>query len=436
MNTKEFAKRRKKLAQAIGKNSVAILPAASPKIRTGDTEYYYRPSSDFYYYTGYTEPDSLMILAPGRPEGEFILLVRPKDPLRETWDGYRSGPKGVIKDFGADQSYSIHDVDEFLSNLLQSTEKVFYTLGNDAIFDQKITQSINALRAKQRQGCSVPKEIISLESITHELRLIKSKFEVKLMKKAAKIAVEAHMRVMQECRQDLYEYQIEAGIIHQFRLHGAVPSYNSIVASGSNACTLHYVDNRAEMKSGKLLLTDAGCEFEMYASDITRTIPISGVFSKEQKAVYSIVLKAQKEAIASVKPGQTFKNLQSNAITTITKGLKKIGILKGNLNQLIEKEAYKTFYMHGIGHWLGMDVHDVGSYNNKKGDAREFEPGMVITVEPGIYISKKLKQVDNKWKGIGIRIEDDVLVTKNGNEVLSSKLPKEIADIEAVMVTV
>jgi Xaa-Pro aminopeptidase len=190
------------------------------------------------------------------------------------------------------------------------------------------------------------------------------------------------------------------------------------------------------MKSGKLLLTDAGCEFEMYASDITRTIPISGVFSKEQKAVYSIVLKAQKEAIASVKPGQTFKNLQSNAITTITKGLKKIGILKGNLNQLIEKEAYKTFYMHGIGHWLGMDVHDVGSYNNKKGDAREFEPGMVITVEPGIYISKKLKQVDNKWKGIGIRIEDDVLVTKNGNEVLSSKLPKEIADIEAAMVTV
>jgi len=317
---------------------------------------------------------------------------------------------------------------------LKTTEKIFFTLGNDTSYDQKITNILNSLRAGQRQGVSAPGSIISLESITHELRLIKSAEEIKLMRKAAKIGVEAHFRVMKECQENLYEYQLESEILHQFGQYGTTASYDSIVASGSNACTLHYTDNRSKLKNGELLLTDAGCEFEMYASDITRTIPISGVFTEEQKAIYSIVLQTQKKAIESVKPGQTFKNLQNDAIKSITKGLQKLGILSGNIDKLIANEAYKPFYMHGIGHWLGMDVHDVGSYGNpRKGSVRKFEPGMVLTIEPGIYISSNNRQVEKKWRGIGIRIEDDILVKKNGNENLTNKLPKEIDDIESIM---
>ena len=434
MNSRDYIIRRKKLAKAIGKGSVAILPAAQTSQRSRDTKYKYRPDSDFYYYTGFSEPESLMILAPGRSEGEFILLVEKKDPLAETWEGHRPGPKGAIKDYGADQSFSIDHCDAVLSKILKTTEKIFFTLGNDASYDQKITNILNSLRTGQRQGVSAPGSIISLESITHELRSIKSATEIKLMRKAAKIGVEAHFRVMKKCQENLYEYQLESEILHQFGQYGATASYDSIVASGSNACTLHYINNRSKLKNGELLLTDAGCEFEMYASDITRTIPISGVFTEEQKAIYSIVLETQKKAIESVKPGQTFKNLQNNAIKSITKGLQKLGILSGNIDKLIANEAYKPFYMHGIGHWLGMDVHDVGSYGNpKKGSVRKFEPGMVLTIEPGIYISSKNRKVEKKWRGIGIRIEDDILVKKNGNEILTHKLSKEIDDIESIM---
>jgi Xaa-Pro aminopeptidase len=433
MKNREYKSRRNKLAKAIGKDGVAIIATADLSTRTNDTDYPFRSDSDFYYLTGFLEPNSLMLLAPGRPEGEFILCVRPKNPLMETWEGHMEGLNGVIKNYDVDQSFDIANIDVVLKDLLYGKEKIFYSIGKNNFYDEKVTEVFKVLRESQRQGGVVPNEIVSIDTIIHEMRQIKSRKEIQLMKQAARIGVEAHLRVMRECKPSIFEYQIEASINHQFGQYGAVPSYNSIVASGDNACTLHYVENKSQMKEGDLLLTDAGCEFQMYASDITRTIPISGQYTKEQKAIYSIVLEAQISAINSVKPGQTFENMQKNCIEIITRGLKKLGILKGSEAKLIEEESYKEFYMHGIGHWLGIDVHDVGSYVNEKGRSKPFAPGMVITVEPGIYISKKSKSIDKKWKGIGIRIEDDVLITSSGCEVLSGKLPKEIDAIEAIM---
>ena len=433
MNNLEFKSRRNKLAKAIGKNGVAIVATADLSTRTNDTHYPFRSNSDFYYFTGFLEPNALMLLAPGRPEGEFILCVRPKNPLMETWEGHMEGLSGVINNYNADQSFDIANIDNVLKDLLHGRERVFYSIGKHKNYDDKVTEAFKTLRESQRQGGVVPNEIVSVDTIIHDMRQIKSRKEIQLMKQAARIGVEAHLRVMNECKPSVYEYQIEASINHQFGQYGTVPSYNSIVASGDNACTLHYVENQSIMKEGDLLLTDAGCEYQMYASDITRTIPVSGQFTKEQKAIYSIVLEAQKSVISSVKPGQTFEKMQKNCIEIITRGLKKLGILKGSVSKLIKEESYKDFYMHGIGHWLGIDVHDVGSYVDKKGKSKPFTPGMVITVEPGIYISKKTKAIDKKWKGIGIRIEDDVLVTPSGCEVLSGDLPKDIDAIEAIM---
>ena len=430
---KEFEKRRRKLAKLIGKDGIAVIPTASTRVRSRDTDYPYRPDSDFYYFTGFSEPNAVMILAPGREDGSFILCLREKNPLTEIWDGHMEGLNGVKKNFEADQSFDIEDLETILSSLFLGRQKVFFTLGQDELLDKILMKSFNAVRAGQRIGGVVPSEIQALEPLVHEMRLIKSKYEIGLMKKSAKISVDAHKRIFENCKPGVFEYQIEADIIHEFGKHGAVPAYTSIVASGQNACTLHYISNRDKMKSGQLLLTDAGCENEMYAADITRTIPVSGEYSKEQKEIYELVLEVQKNAINSIKPGQTFEGLQSDAIKGLTKGLKKLGLLKGRVDQLIKSEAYKDFYMHGIGHWLGMDVHDVGSYMDQKGKSRKFENGMVLTIEPGIYISKKNKNVPTEYRGIGIRIEDDVLVTKSGCDVLTKALPKEIGEIESIM---
>ena len=430
---KEFEKRRRKLARLIGKDGIAVIPTASTRVRSRDTDYPYRPDSDFYYFTGFSEPNAVMILAPGREDGSFILCLREKNPLTEIWDGHMEGLSGVKKNYEADQSFDIEDLETILSSLFLGRQKVFFTLGQDEVLDKILMKSFNAVRAGQRRGGVVPSEIQALEPLVHEMRLIKSKYEIGLMKKSAKISVDAHKRIFENCKPGVFEYQIEADIIHEFGKHGAVPAYTSIVASGQNACTLHYISNRDKMKSGQLLLTDAGCENEMYAADITRTIPVSGEYSKEQKEIYELVLEVQKNAINSIKPGQTFEGLQSNAIKGLTKGLKKLGLLKGRVDQLIKSEAYKDFYMHGIGHWLGMDVHDVGSYMDQKGKSRKFENGMVLTIEPGIYISKKNKNVPTEYRGIGIRIEDDVLVTKSGCDVLTKALPKEIGEIESIM---
>ncbi len=430
---KEFEKRRRKLAKLIGKDGIAVIPTASTRVRSRDTDYPYRPDSDFYYFTGFSEPNAVMILAPGREDGSFILCLREKNPLTEIWDGHMEGLNGVKKNYEADQSFDIEDLETILSSLFLGRQKVFFTLGQDEALDKILMKSFNAVRAGQRRGGVVPSEIQALEPLVHEMRLIKSKYEIGLMKKSAKISVDAHKRIFENCKPGVFEYQIEADIIHEFGKHGAVPAYTSIVASGQNACTLHYISNRDKMKSGQLLLTDAGCENEMYAADITRTIPVSGEYSKEQKEIYELVLEVQKNAINSIKPGQTFEGLQSDAIKGLTKGLKKLGLLKGRVDQLIKSEAYKDFYMHGIGHWLGMDVHDVGSYMDQKGKSRKFENGMVLTIEPGIYISKKNKNVPTEYRGIGIRIEDDVLVTKSGCDVLTKALPKEIGEIESIM---
>ena len=430
---KEFEKRRRKLARLIGKDGIAVIPTASTRVRSRDTDYPYRPDSDFYYFTGFSEPNAVMILAPGREDGSFIVCLREKNPLTEIWDGHMEGLSGVKKNYEADQSFDIEDLETILSSLFLGRQKVFFTLGQDEVLDKILMKSFNAVRAGQRRGGVVPSEIQALEPLVHEMRLIKSKYEISLMKKSAKISVDAHKRIFENCKPGVFEYQIEADIIHEFGKHGAVPAYTSIVASGQNACTLHYISNRDKMKSGQLLLTDAGCENEMYAADITRTIPVSGEYSKEQKEIYELVLEVQKNAINSIKPGQTFEGLQSDAIKGLTKGLKKLGLLKGRVDQLIKSEAYKDFYMHGIGHWLGMDVHDVGSYMDQKGKSRKFENGMVLTIEPGIYISKKNKNVPTEYRGIGIRIEDDVLVTKSGCDVLTKALPKEIGEIESIM---
>ena len=429
----EYKKRRNKLSRLIGKDSIAILPTAPYKNRSRDTYYPYRPDSDFFYFTGFSEPDALMILAPGRPEGEFILLVRPKDPLKEIWDGHMEGLIGAKRNFGANQSYKIEDLIKVLAEVFPNRQKIFYTLGNQNDYDKKVIDTFNQVKANQRRGGVVPTEVVSLEPLIHDMRLVKSREEISRMKESARISVEAHYKVMDECKDGVYEYQIQASINHQFGQYGAVPAYDSIVASGHNACTLHYIDNKDILKSGDLLLTDAGCEHQMYAADITRTVPVSGTFNEEQKAIYSIVLDTQKKAIESVKPGQTFENIQNDAITNITKGLRKLGLLSGSLQSLIKNEAYKEFYMHGIGHWLGMDVHDVGAYMSNAGKSKKFVPGMVLTIEPGIYISKKNKKVQKSWRGIGVRIEDDVLVTKKGCEVLTGKLSKEINEIEQRM---
>ena len=430
---KEFEKRRRKLAKLIGKDGIAVIPTASTRVRSRDTDYPYRPDSDFYYFTGFSEPNAVMILAPGREDGPFIVCLREKNPLTEIWDGHMEGLNGVKKNYEADQSFDIEDLETILSSLFLGRQKVFFTLGQDEALDKILMKSFNAVRAGQRRGGVVPSEIQALEPLVHEMRLIKSTYEISLMKKSAKISVDAHKRIFENCKPGVFEYQIEADIIHEFGKHGAVPAYTSIVASGQNACTLHYISNRDKMKAGQLLLTDAGCENEMYAADITRTIPVSGEYSKEQKEIYELVLEVQKNAINSIKPGQTFEGLQSDAIKGLTKGLKKLGLLKGRVDQLIKSEAYKDFYMHGIGHWLGMDVHDVGSYMDQKGKSRKFENGMVLTIEPGIYISKKNKNVPTEYRGIGIRIEDDVLVTKSGCDVLTKALPKEIGEIESIM---
>ena len=430
---KEFEKRRRKLAKLIGKDGIAVIPTASTRVRSRDTDYPYRPDSDFYYFTGFSEPNAVMILAPGREDGSFIVCLREKNPLTEIWDGHMEGLNGVKENYEADQSFDIENLETILTSLFLGRQKVFFTLGQDEVLDKILMKSFNAVRAGQRRGGVVPSEIQALEPLVHEMRLIKSKYEISLMKKSAKISVDAHKRIFENCKPGVFEYQIEADIIHEFGKHGAVPAYTSIVASGQNACTLHYISNRDKMKSGQLLLTDAGCENEMYAADITRTIPVSGEYSKEQKEIYELVLEVQKNAINSIKPGQTFEGLQSDAIKGLTKGLKKLGLLKGRVDQLIKSEAYKDFYMHGIGHWLGMDVHDVGSYMDQKGKSRKFENGMVLTIEPGIYISKKNKNVPTEYRGIGIRIEDDVLVTKSGCDVLTKALPKEIGEIESIM---
>lgn len=431
MKPNEFARRRKNLMQMMGKGGVAILPAAPVRKRSRDVEYRYRQDSDFYYLTGFAEPDAVVALVPGRASGEFLVFCRDRDPERERWDGSRMGPDGAIEHLGADDAFPIDDIDDILPGIMESCERVYYTMGQYSEFDAHIADWVNSLRSRMNRGVHTPQEFVALDHILHDMRLYKSRGEITAMRKSAKVAVAAHRRAMQIVRPGMYEYEVEAEFIHEFRKHDATHSYSPIVGSGANACTLHYVENSAQLQDGDLLLIDAGCELDYYASDITRTFPVSGRFSPEQRAVYEIVLAAQLVAIDKIRDGNHWNEPHDAAVKVITSGLKKIGLLDGTLARLVRDGAYREFYMHRTGHWIGMDVHDVGDY--KVGDEwRLLESGMVTTVEPGIYISSHGK-VPRRWRNIGIRIEDDVAVTSRGPDVLTKGLAKEPEDIETLM---
>lgn len=433
ISLKEFSKRRKNLIEQMGDNCIAILPAAPVKPRNRDVDYIFRQSSDFHYLTGFSEPDAVLVLIPGREHGESILFCKERDIEKELWDGIIIGPERAPDMYGVDDAFPIGDIDDILPGMIEGTEKVFYSMGLDAQFDSRLMEWINVIRSKVRNGAHPPGEFVALEHFLHDMRLFKSAGEIKVMAKAAEISAEAHKRAMQKCQPGQYEYQLEADITYTFMDAGSrSAAYPSIVGGGDNGCILHYIENNAKLKDGDLVLIDAGCELDCYASDITRTFPVNGRFSTEQRALYETVLNAQKAALAEVKPGNHWNHPHEAAVRAIVEGLVEHGLLEGDVETLIEEERYKPFYMHRTGHWLGMDVHDVGEYK-VGGEWRVLEPGMVLTVEPGLYISPNCEDVEPRWRGIGIRIEDDVVVTKKGSQVLSESAPKEIADIEALM---
>lgn len=434
MHQQEFAKRRRQFLSMVGRGGVAILPAAPERARNKDTLYPYRQDSDFYYLTGFDEPESVAVFAPGRAGGEFLMFCRDRDPTREQWDGPRAGQEGVTAQFGADDAFPIADIDEILPGILEHSERVYYSVGTHAEFDQHVLNWLGLLRARG-QSAHVPDELVTLDHLLHELRLLKSRREVAVLRRAGKIAAEAHRRAMLAVKPGLYEYQLEAELSYVFRKENTVNAYPPIVAAGANACVLHYIANDQRIEDGDLVLIDAGCECDMYASDITRTFPANGRFSPAQREIYSIVADAQAAAIDKVRPGNHWNDPHDAAVKTITRGLRDVGILKGRLPSLIKAEAYRPFFMHRTGHWLGMDVHDVGDY--KVDDHwRLLEPGMVMTVEPGLYLPVGRRGLAKKWQGIGIRIEDDVLVTKDEPDILTAGLPTSADEVEAFMASV
>jgi Xaa-Pro aminopeptidase len=428
--TLNFSERRDLLADKVLEDSAIIVSAASVKSRISDTEYSYRQDSNFYYLSGYEEPESLILIRPNQDKERFIIFCRDRDPLREQWDGFRTGQEGVIQDYGADAAYSINSIDEIMPKLLDGAKNIYFSMSAPCGVDAKISSWVEDIRKNTRSGAEPPQNLLSLDSILHEMRLIKEGDEMDLMKQAANITTEAHIRAMQSVRPGMYEYQLEAEYLYAFNKNGArSPAYNSIVGGGNNSCILHYVENNAELQDGDLVLVDAGCEYQYYASDVTRTFPVNGKFSPEQREIYSIVLEAHKQSMEQAKPGNKWNLMHEKSVEVIVEGLLSIGLLQGSRDEIIDKGEYSKFYMHRIGHWLGMDVHDVGSYK-QDGDWRPLEEGMVMTVEPGIYILDSMEGVDDKWKGIGVRIEDDIAITDSGFEILTPDVPRTIEEVE------
>ncbi|WP_457670677.1 Xaa-Pro aminopeptidase [Thiolapillus sp.] len=433
MTQTEFKRRRRQLMRMMGKGSIAILPAAATRLRNSDVHYPYRPDSDFYYLTGFAEPEAVAVLIPGRKQGEYILFCREKDADKERWDGAIAGQEGAVEEYGADDSFPITDLNDILPRMLEQCDRVYYAMGCDPDLDQNMSNWINQIRGKARSGVHTPQEFIALDHYLHDMRLYKSRSEIAVMRKAARISAAAHKRLMRECEPGMKEYQLEASFLHECSRRGArQQAYSPIVGGGDNATILHYVDNSDKLESGELVLIDAGCELDYYASDITRTFPVNGKFTPPQAQLYQLVLDAQLAAIKQVKPGNAYNAPHKAAVRTLTRGLVKLGLLKGQPAKLVREEKYKKFFMHGTGHWLGMDVHDVGDYKID-GHWRQLEPGMVLTIEPGLYIPRGSKGVAKKWQGIGIRIEDDILVTRDSCEVLSADAPKTITEIEDIM---
>jgi Xaa-Pro aminopeptidase len=429
----DFKQRRKQLLQRLDKKSVAIVASAPARVRNHDAEYPYRQDSDFYYLTGFNEADAIAVFAPGRKEGEYVLFCREFDPNKAVWTGKHAGLEGAREVFGADGAFAIGELAQHLPGLLENRQSVHYAIGHDPDLDRQVMAAVNDVRKRVRTGVEAPYRFVAIDRLLHEMRLIKTSAEIRVMRQAAEVSILAHKRAMRACRPGRYEYEIEAELLHEFTRHGMrSPAYPSIVAGGENACVLHYTDNKDPLKDGDLLLIDAGAEFDNYASDITRTFPVNGKFSEAQRIIYELVLAAQQAALKQIKPGKRWIEPHDAAVRVLTKGLIKLGLLEGKLPKSIKDETYKKFYMHRTGHWLGMDVHDVGRYKID-GEWRELEPGMVLTVEPRLYIAAHCEDVDPQWRGIGVRIEDDVLVTGDGHEVLTAGLPKTVADIEAFM---
>ena len=433
ITNKEYAGRRKELMSLMHSNSIAIISSSPEKVRSRDTHYPYKQNVNLSYLCGFPEPESVLVLIPGRAQGEMVLFCRDKDPLRETWDGYREGPEGAVSNFGADDAFPIADIDDILPNLIEGKDRLYYAIGKDPEFDRHLMDWVNHVRNQRGNGALPPGEFVDLDHFINEMRLFKTAGELKIMRKAAEISANAHCRAMKASKPGLFEYQLQAEIEHEFAVNGSAgAAYTSIVGGGKNGCILHYIENRDALKDGDLVLIDAGCEYQNYAADITRTFPVNGKFSDEQAAIYDIVLKAQTDAIAVIGPGIEYNKTNEATVLAITQGLVDLGILHGDVDELITSEAHREFYMHGAGHWLGMDVHDVGDYKIEA-QWRVYEPGMVVTIEPGIYIAPGNPNVDKKWHGIAVRIEDDIVVTKSGNENITSGVPKTRDQIEALM---
>ena len=428
---KALARRRAQLMASAGDGAILILPAATERVRSRDTHFPYRQDSDFWYLTGFAEPEAVLVLVPGRKHGESILFCRERDPEREGWDGPRLGPDGVVDQLGVDDAYPISDIDDILPGLLEGRRRVHYHLGRDPDFDLKLIGWLNRVRAQVRHGAQPPQEFLELGHLLDEQRLFKSADEIRLMQRAADISVEAHRAAMRAARPGIHEYELQAELERVFRMYDAEPAYASIVGTGANACVLHYRDNRARSKAGELVLIDAGAEYRGYAADITRTFPVGGRFSKQQRAIHDLVCAAQAAALAQARPGVAYEAGHVAAVEVLTEGLLALGMLQGNLGEAIKREDYKRFYRHKTGHWLGLDVHDVGEYR-LDGESRLLEPGMVFTIEPGLYIPAA-PDLPAKWHGIGVRIEDDVLVTADGHRVLTGALERSADEVEALM---
>lgn len=431
----DFQERRSILAGEIGLRSIAIIATSPVAMRNRDADYKYRADSSFFYLTGFSEPEAVAVIETFDTEEEgysYSLFCREHNREMEIWNGYRAGIDGAMQDYDADEAYPIDLLDEGILEKLQNKDQLFYRIGHNADFDARVAKWIATASGESRRGTSAPAQVIQLDRIIDEMRLHKDDNEIELMQIASDISADAHTQAMRAVRPGMMEYALEAELNYIFGKNGGVPAYNSIVGGGENACILHYVENDKALKDGDLVLIDAAAEYQLYASDITRTFPVNGKFSPEQKALYNVVLDAQIAAINAVQIGNSYKEPHNVAVRILVQGLLDLGLMQGDIDDIIEKEAFRQFYMHGTGHWLGMDVHDVGAYK-VDGEWRPYEEGMVVTVEPGVYIAPDDETVDAKWRGIGIRIEDDVVATANGPLVLTAKVVKTVEDIEALM---
>jgi len=431
----EYQERREQLMAKIG-TGTAIFKSAPVAVMHNDVEYAFRQDSDFFYLTGFNEPEAVAVLAPHHEEHRFILFVQPKEREKEVWTGYRTGVDAAKEKFGADEAYPIAELNEKLPKYLEKADRIYYHLGRDRTFNDTVLKHWQQLMAGYPKRGTGPMAIESTNPILHAMRQVKSPTELELMRQAVAISVEAHNQAREFTQPGRYEYEVQAELEHIFRRRGGMgPAYPSIVASGANSCVLHYIENNRQMQDNELLLIDAGCVYEYYNADITRTFPVGNRFTSEQKILYEIVLKAQLEAIAQVQPGNPYNLFHDTAVRVLVEGLMNLGLLAGDIEEIIKEEKYKPFYMHRTGHWLGLDVHDAGVYKHGE-NWQSLQPGHVVTVEPGLYIGPDVEPtegqpaIDDRWRGIGIRIEDDVLVTAEGHEVLTAGVPKSVEEME------